>query len=256
VAQQEIIRLTVTESTNSVALKAGENGADSGTVIVAESQTEGRGRLNRSWISPPGMGLYFSLLLRPQLAPEDLPKITLAAGLAICEAVEKEYPLSLQIKWPNDLLLAGRKLAGILTETGSISGAPPGQTPYVVIGVGLNLYPPEGGFSAELKNRVTALALHTDKKISADGLLTECVSSIEGIVKYLEKGQFSEILKAWKQRDATLGKVLTWITLQGEKITGVSLGPDAEGLLQVRDQRGIIHEVLSGDVELEGKIPG
>jgi BirA family biotin operon repressor/biotin-[acetyl-CoA-carboxylase] ligase len=254
VATREIIRLKVAESTNSVALERGEKGAAPGTVVVADSQTGGRGRLKRSWLSPPGMGLYFSLLLRPDLAVESLPKITLAAGLAICKAVEFEYGVFPQIKWPNDLLLEGRKFGGILTETGDLQNISNRQKPLVVVGVGLNLYLPESGFPPELMGRATSLSLHTDKKISADILLEACVNAIEEVLQSLEKGYFSKILSAWKQRDAAQGKILTWVTPHGKKVAGLSLGPDADGILHIRDQSGTIHEVLSGDVNLVGKI--
>ncbi len=252
--EREIIRLKVTESTNSVALAAIEKEAASGTIVVADSQTGGRGRLNRNWLSPPGMGLYFSVILQPKLAAENLPKITLAAGLAICKAIETEYGIVPQIKWPNDLLLAGRKFGGILTETGALQIMPNGRRPSVVVGVGLNLYQPEGGFQAELKKSATSLSLHTDRKISKERLLEICVIAIEEMVLRLEKGHFPKILQAWKQRDATLGKILTWVTPQGKKVTGVSLGPDADGILHIKDQAGTIHEVLSGDVNLVGRI--
>lgn len=252
---RKIIRMNVTESTNSVALDAGELGAPPGTVVLADSQTGGRGRLNRRWLSPPGMGLYFSLVLRPVLAAEDLPKITLAAGLAVSKAVEDEYDVSLQIKWPNDLLLGGRKFGGILTETGSMQKMSPGQYPLVVVGVGLNLFPPHGGFPSELKERATSLSLHVDRKIASEILLEACAKAIEEMLQRLETGDFPAILSEWMQRDATKDKVLTWITPQGKEVTGVSLGPGADGVLHIRDLAGTIHTVLSGDVNLVGKIP-
>lgn len=251
---RKIIRLKVTGSTNSVALAEGEKGALPGTVVVADSQTGGRGRLNRNWLSPPDMGLYFSVLLRPDLVAEDLPKITLAAGLAICQAVEIEYGVVPQIKWPNDLLLAGRKFGGILTETGALQIMPNRQKPLVVVGVGLNLHQPESGFPSDLKQRATSLSLHTDREILADTLLEACIRSIEEVVQRLERGDFQVILAEWRERDAIGDKVLTWVTPKGEKVTGKSLGPDAEGMLRIRDQAGSIHEVLSGDINLIGKI--
>ena len=255
-AAREIIRLDVAESTNSLALEAGEKGAASGTVFVADSQARGRGRLNRSWLSPSGMGLYFSVLLRPEVAAEDLPKITLAAGLGICKTVEAIYGLSPQIKWPNDLLLSGKKFGGILTETGSLQGISAGAPPVVVIGVGMNLFPPEGGFPPELRDRATSLALHVNREISADVLLAAGVEAIEKVVARLEKGDFPEIIREWKQRDASRGKILTWITPLGKKVTGVSLGPDEHGMLRIRDKGGEIHTVISGDLKLAGKILG
>jgi len=247
---RNIIRLGVTESTNSAALGVGQQGAAPGTVIVAETQTGGRGRLNRSWLSLPGMGLYFSIILRPRLASEHLPKVTLAAGLALCKVVETEYGISPKIKWPNDLLLAGRKFGGILTETGDVSNMATGQQPLVVVGVGLNLFPPEGGFPDDLQERATALSLHTDITISDESLLLASIVAIEKEVQRLEKGDFAAILKEWTQRDGVYGKNLTWVTHKGQEVTGISLGPDAEGLLRIRDQAGDIHTVISGDLKL------
>jgi len=251
--ERNIIRLEVTESTNSVALTAGLQGAAPGTVVVAESQTGGRGRLNRSWLSLPGMGLYFSIILKPMLAPEHLPKITLAAGLALCKAVEAEYSLFPKIKWPNDLLLDDRKFGGILTETESVTGSDSIST-LVVVGVGLNLFTPEGGFPPDIEKIATAVSAHTEREIMPEILLDTCIAAVEGELLRLEKGEFSIILEEWLQRDAIRDKVLTWVTPKGEPVTGVSLGPDADGLLRIRDQAGDIHTAISGDVKLVGKI--
>ena len=251
--KREIVRLEVTESTNSYALDLAKRGATPGTVVIADSQTDGRGRLKRSWLSPPGMGLYFSLILQPDLAAQDLPKITLAAGLAICKAVAVECAVFPQIKWPNDILMAGRKLGGILTETGTSQSPDFDQKTLVVVGVGLNLYEPEDGFPAALKERATSLVRYTDKKIVPEKLLEQCISELENVVKRLEKGDFPTILGEWKQRDAIKEKELSWVSPQGKKVTGRSLGPDADGILHIRDKKtGLIHEVISGDVELAG----
>ncbi|MFC1845308.1 biotin--[acetyl-CoA-carboxylase] ligase [Thermodesulfobacteriota bacterium] len=249
---RNIIRLDVTESTNSVALEAGQQDAVPGTVVVAEAQTGGRGRLNRSWLSLPEMGLYFSIILKPRLPPEHLPKVTLAAGLAICKAVEEEYFLSPKIKWPNDLLLDNRKFGGILTETESVTGSNSTST-LVVVGVGLNLFPPKAGFPPDIEKIATALSVHTDREILSEVLLETCILAVEKELQRLEKGDFSIILEEWLQRDAIEDKVLTWVTPKGEAVTGVSLGPDADGLLRIQDKAGDIHTVISGDVNLVTK---
>jgi BirA family biotin operon repressor/biotin-[acetyl-CoA-carboxylase] ligase len=200
------------------------------------------------------MGLYFTIILRPRLAPEQLPKVTLAAGLAVCKAVETEYGVLPKIKWPNDLLLGGSKFAGILSETGSMQNESTEQEPLVVVGVGINLFPPEGGFPAELKEQATALSLHVDREIAAEKLLEACVIAIEKEVRSLVMGDFQTILKEWMQRDAIKDKILTWVTPKGQKITGVSLGPDADGILHIRDEAGAIHTALSGDIKLVGEM--
>lgn len=250
---RKIIRLEVTESTNSVALELGEKGASDGTVVVSSAQTGGRGRLNRPWLSLPGMGLYFSIILRPDLPPEHLPKVTLAAGLAICKTVETEYALQPKIKWPNDLLINGQKFGGILTESGSVTNLASEQKPLVVIGVGLNLFPPDGGFPTELKELATSLSLHIDQEISAEKLLERCASAIEEVLQRMERGDFPAILEEWKQRDASKDKILTWVTPQGMEVTGISLGPDADGVLRIKDRAGETHTVISGDVSLAAK---
>lgn len=248
-----IIRLNITESTNSVALQAGEQGAAPGTVVVADAQTGGRGRLNRPWLSWPGTGLYFSIILRPKLAPENLPRVTLAAGLATSKGVEDACTIVPQIKWPNDLFLEGKKFGGILCETGSMQSIAAGVQPLVVVGIGLNLYTPPGGFPPELKDRATVLADFVDRKISADKLLHRCVAAVESEVVRLEKGDFPLILAEWQQRDACRDRVLTWVTPQGREVTGVSLGPGADGGLRIEDRQGRVHSVISGDVNLAAK---
>ncbi len=252
---RNIIRLDTTESTNSVALEAGRQGAASGTVIVAETQTGGRGRLKRSWLSLPGMGLYFSIILRPELAPQHLPKITLAAGVAVCLAIERKLGLRPQIKWPNDILLEDKKVGGILSETGPVGQTSTGQQTLVVVGIGLNIKEPTGGFPPDLKEKATAFSEHLDKAVAREELVLPIADGLDRGVALLEKGDFPKILKEWMQRDASQGKVLTWVTPQGGKVTGLSLGPDPEGVLRIRGQAGTIHTVLSGDVSLVGKIP-
>jgi BirA family biotin operon repressor/biotin-[acetyl-CoA-carboxylase] ligase len=156
--KREIVRFEVVESTSSEALELGRQGAATGTVVVAESQTGGRGRLNRNWLSPPGTGLYFSIILRPVLEANDLPKITLAAGVAVCKAIELELGVLPKIKWPNDLLLDDKKFGGILSETGSVTETSANQQTLVIVGIGLNIQEPAGGFPSDLQITATSLS--------------------------------------------------------------------------------------------------
>jgi len=236
-----------TGSTNQVALNLGRQGEEAGTLVVAESQSCGRGRLDRVWLSPPGQGLYFSIILRPRLEPADLSKITLVAALAVCKAVEEVTRLSPGIKWPNDLLLAGKKFCGILTETGPISG---GKPPMVVLGIGINVLTPLDHFPAELRERVTSLAVSGVEAVRRGELLVAIVQAVEIELMRLEQGEFAAVLKDWRCRDATLGKRLAWLTPTGQVVEGVALGPDAAGVLHIRDDSGWDHEVLSGDLHL------
>lgn len=234
-------------STNTVALEKGRNGAPAGTLVLADAQEGGRGRLGRAWVSPPGAGLYFSMITRPRLCPAELPRITLAVGLALCLALEKGLGITPEIKWPNDILLAGKKCGGILTEAAAIRA----DTALVVIGVGMNLTTPLALFPRELQPRVTSL--HEQVKVLPDRgiLLLAFVEEIAAMLFRLEQGEFPDILAGWRKRDATFGKTLSWLTLGGTIVTGISEGPDGHGQLQIRDREGHLHAVLSGDLSLK-----
>ena len=236
-----------TPSTNTLALALGREGAPAGTVVLAESQSQGRGRLGKSWLSPPAGGLYFSLILRSRLAPEELARITLVAGLGACLALEEHTGLRPRLTWPNDLLLAGKKGGGILAECGWS-----GQTPttLVVLGVGLNVATPLAAFPAELQGKATSLLLASGREYSRGALLPVLLRHLERVLARLEEGEFPTLLAAWRERDAHLHATLRWLTPDGQVVAGRSLGPDESGLLHIQDQEGIIHPVLSGDLEL------
>jgi len=240
-----------TGSTNQVAIDMAKIGAPTDTVVAAESQTGGRGRLGRSWHSPAGSGLYFSMIMRPALPPEDLSKITLAAGLALCLAVEKVTDLALMLKWPNDLFLEGRKLGGILAETVNIKGEPT----VVVLGIGLNVNAGAAVFPADLQERATSLLIETGRVYRRSELLAAIVTELQGQVRRFERSGFKGILDDWRKRDLSLGRELAWLTLNGRVVRGVSLGPDDSGQLLIKDAEGKIHEVLSGDLSL-GSVHG
>ena len=243
-----VLLLTETGSTNEVAIGLADEGAAAYSIVLAESQTEGRGRLGKRWQSPPDSGLYFSLILRPHLDPGDMPKITLAAGLAVCAAIEKISGLSLLIKWPNDILLDGRKLGGILSEVADLQGDD--SRPAVVLGVGLNINTPLSAFPEELQDTAVSLAVHSGHEYLRGEILVAIVAEIKKIVARFEHEGFVKILEEWRRRDATLGRELAWVTLGGTIVRGISMGPDASGQLLIRDKNGLIHEVLSGDINM------
>lgn len=242
-----LVVLTETVSTNSDALELGRRGAPAGTVVLARSQTGGRGRLGKTWLSPADSGLYFSLLLRPALDPADLPKITLAAGVALCRAAARFCHTAPQMKWPNDLLLDGKKCGGILAES-EFGKAP---HPLVVLGIGLNVSTPPAVFPEELRNKVTSLCQHSRKPICRTTLLENILAALDTIMARMEAGDFAALLAEWRSFDAALGRRLTWVTTGRQAVNGVSLGPDEEGRLHIRDDQGRTHEVLSGDIRLQ-----
>ena len=242
--------LEATDSTNNVAMVLARENAPAGTLVVAESQSAGRGRLSRQWLSPAGCGLYVSFLLRPQLDVADLPKLTLAAGVALCRAVSRASGVRVQLKWPNDLLLQGRKCGGILTEATGVVGDGPVA---VILGIGINVNTPRESFPEELRERATSLSATAGRECPRGLLLGALVEEVDGVVRRMEAGDFAAILAEWREYDGLAGQCLSWLTPQQTIVTGVSLGPDAEGRLHIRDDCGIVHEVLSGDLTLTGE---
>ncbi len=270
-----------TDSTNRLAQELISRG-ETGALVVAESQSRGRGRLSRQWHSPAGVGIYCSLIYRPRLAPEDLAKLTLAAGLAVALALEKGTGLVPGLKWPNDILLAGKKCGGILCEcclessAGGATGIVPDpdprtgpatfasglndregkkgsgarNRPAVVVGIGLNVNTTAAMIPPELRDRATSLRLAANRSWDRGILLEAIIEELDGQVVALEQGRFPSILAAWRQRDALLGRALDWLTPAGEVVHGTALGPDADGTLQIRDRQGKIHQVMSGDLTL------
>jgi len=250
-ANRQVLYLEETESTNDDALRLAREGAPSGTVVVAESQSKGRGRLGRQWFSKPGAALTFSYLLRPSLDADSIPQLTMVAGLAVADAITRQTGLPLMIKWPNDVLASGRKVAGMLCEFFALDGNTDSDQ-VVIIGVGINVFTGQEAFPAELRKKAGSLLQAEAGKISRALLMIEIVRELEKqLGRFFEQG-FHPILQDWKKRDATLKKRLAWVGLKGQVIEGISLGPDEKGVLRIVDDQGTIHEVLSGDLSLKG----
>lgn len=237
-----------TGSTNDLALTLSNTGAADSTLIVADSQSAGRGRLEgRTWHSPPGTGLYFSLILRPRLEPADFPKLTLAAGLALCKGLESHTACRPGLKWPNDLFLHGKKCGGILTETQALAGI--GQTA-AVIGIGLNVNTPQDAFAGDLRNKATSLLVESGIHHDRGPLLAAILAELDLVTARLGQGGFPGILAEWRQRDIHAGRQVSWVNTQGRVVSGLSLGPDEEGFLRIRDDRNQLHTIISGDISL------
>ncbi len=246
-ASHPVIVLDETISTNSDAMMLGRRGQQAGTVVIARSQTGGKGRLGKTWLSPAGTGLYFSIILRPLLELADLPKITLAAGVALCRAIGSSCSVSPMIKWPNDLLIDGRKCGGILTESYLENARPP----LVVLGIGINISTSPSFFPPDLQHKATSLQQHCPTIVNAKKLLVSIIMEVDDVILAMEKGKFHHLLQQWRGYDATKGKKLTWLTTGRRPVCGISLGPDEEGRLHIRDDHGQVFEVLSGDIQLQ-----
>ncbi len=230
-------------STNTIAVELAGEGANHGTIIHADCQTGGRGRAGRQFISPAG-GLYFSLILRPQLETRDLPLVTLAAGVGICTTIRQITDKNVQLKWPNDLYLSGQKLAGILTESGPIRSG--GQAEFIVIGVGINMNPADAAFPAPLQEKVISLAEMVrslpDRNSLLQSLVTAMVSSVQKL--YSDK---TAVLAAWRQFDYLMDRQLNYHT-SGEIIPATGRGLADDGQYVIVDHRGTRHHVVAGDL--------
>lgn len=226
-------------STMDEAFKLGMEGAPEGTVVCAEMQTKGRGRLGRSWVSPKYKGIYCSIILRPKLSPSDLAKLTLLSAVAVAEAVEKSAGIQAMIKWPNDLLIKNKKLAGILTEL----RAEVDQMKFVVIGIGLNV----NNTSAQLVEGATSLKNETSQSFSRVEILQEILRAFERWYIRCHHGDFEAVLLAWKDRAHTLGKRVR-VTDPASVTEGVAVDLDHDGGLLIRQDSGVVVKKMAGDV--------
>ncbi len=245
---RQIPHYTSLDSTNRKAFELAADGAGHGEVVVAETQSAGRGRLGKSWQSPAGKGLYFSLIVRPDLSRDDYPKITMTAGLAIAEYLEKKCQKDVFLKWPNDIYMSGKKCCGILAEA-SLQ-AQSAACRFAIIGVGLNVLTEFADFPKEIEDNATSLFIETGRKLDMDKLLESICSEVLITIEKLSRDGFADILYQWKARDILRDKWLTWVTNSGEVVAGRSEGPDENGQLLVRDSNGRLHEVISGDISL------
>ena len=228
-------------STNDLAKELAAQGAPEGTLVVAEAQTGGRGRLGRQWESPPGTGLYVSLLLRPQLPPTEMPQITLTTAVAVARAVTRVTGVAPGIKWPNDLLLDGKKLGGILTEMETESE----QIRHLVVGLGLNVNNP--AFTKELEPLATSLVLATGRPHSRLKILQAWLEEFEELYGRFLAREFAGILDEWRRLTVTLGRRVT--VRQGPvTICGQALEVAPDGALLVETEAGEVVRVTSGEI--------
>lgn len=238
------IHLQQTDSTNRVAREQAVTGAPSGSVVWADSQVAGKGQHGRSFVSPMG-GLYFSLILRPELPPERLPLITLATGLACRDILANHYNLNAQLKWPNDLFLHGKKVGGILCESFFEQQAGPSRAT-VIIGVGINCNGGPEDFPTALQPLVTTIAQVKQALIEIPLLLERLVEAVEESVLQLG-GKISPLLDRWQEHDYLLGQSLRY-THGTEEITGVGKGISHDGRYRLTDDQGREHTIVGGQL--------
>jgi BirA family biotin operon repressor/biotin-[acetyl-CoA-carboxylase] ligase len=240
VAGWDVLLLTETSSTNDVAREQARKGARAGFVVGASRQTRGRGRLGRTWESSAGHGLYVSILLRPGLSAMEAGRLTILSSVAAAEAVEALAGFRPQIKWPNDLVVDGRKLGGLLIET-EREGA---GLAHAVIGIGLNVRQGVDDFSPEVRGLATSLNLVTGRLFRRADLLVALLQALE----HRLVAPFEAARQAWEASSLTLGQRVTLTTVQGRR-HGQALGLDESGALLLRGESGEIETVTAGDMQ-------
>jgi biotin-[acetyl-CoA-carboxylase] ligase BirA-like protein len=234
-------------STNEWAKKLASQGAPEGWVAIAETQTHGRGRLDREWISPLG-GLWFSLILRPKKGSAKAAELTFVAGIAVAETLHEQYGLKTQTRWPNDVLVNGRKICGILGEA-TMKGK---EIDAVVLGIGVNANLAERVLPESVRARATSLETELNRAIRLEELFNRLLEKLEVTYALYMKRGFSPILKKWKRYAGFLGQEVE-VTEGNEKITGLAYDVGNDGSLILMLENGAFKHVFAGDVSLRTK---
>ncbi len=244
---RKVLVFESTASTNDVAERLADEGAPGGLAVFAESQTDGRGRHGRSWISPPRKGLWLTLLLRPALAPHAAQRLTVLAGVALAEALRRVSELPVRIKWPNDLLCRGRKVAGILTEI----SAEPDLVRHALIGVGINVNLETADFPDHLRGMATSLKIEAGRAFPRVPLAAAFLAEVERAEPLLSDAEFPRLIERWVELDETLGRQVSITGAGARKICGLAMNLDTDGALLVRCDDGRMERVIAGDVTLD-----
>ena len=234
-------------STNTVAKALAADGAVEGTIVVSEAQGAGRGRLSRGWFSPAGKGIWFSLILRPDFLPQDAPKCTLLAAVAVVRAI-RQFSLSVGIKWPNDILFEGRKLVGILTEM----SAEMERVNYIVIGTGINVNMDTADFPPEVVEIATSLSIMKGEHLPRVKLLQAVLTAMEELYLDVLQNGFVSVLDEWRQYSVTLGQEVRVLGIH-ESFVGKAVDIDEDGALLVDTEHGR-RRVLAGDVSIRPRL--
>ncbi len=240
---REIFCFDTAGSTNTLAMEHARSGFADGTVFIADSQNSGRGRLGRTWVSPPGKNISMSILLKPEMLPRDAPVLTLLAAVASVSAIRRSVPVPVTIKWPNDMMVGVKKLGGILTETRSSAG----RIEAAVIGIGLNVNGTAEDFPDEIRSAATSLRDETGETHSRSRLAASMISELDSWYDILMREGKGPVLSEWVRLCSTLGRAVR-VAMAESEMTGVAEGIDEEGLLILRLPDQSISKISAGDV--------
>lgn len=239
---QTIYAFDTIDSTNTYAKLLTSGGCSEGTLVIAEEQSQGRGRAGRSWFSEKGNNLTFSIILKPKIKPDSIGIISLYASLAVAQSIENIAHLIPECKWPNDVLLDGKKVCGILSD-GVFDN---GQLSYAIVGIGINVN--QTAFPDEIIKTATSLSLSTGKNYNRVEVLAVVIGQLEILYDKILLGQLGEILVSWKKYCSLFGKKIT-IDQQGAVVSGtvITIGDDGGLILQID---GIEKKIFAGDITI------
>lgn len=235
-----------TSSTNDIVEKLARDGVGEGVVVFAEAQSKGRGRLGRQWLSPAGKGLWFSILLRPNLRPQEVTQLTVAAATAMARAIEEQTGVTPEIKWPNDLMIGGKKVCGILTEL----SAELDHVKYVILGIGVDVNLALNEFPSDLRKIATSLRIAAGCTIHRAELAVAILQELDREYARVLQGRFTDVADEWEQRCTTLGQLVS-VRLGDRALRGRAEALDESGALLLRTEHGRLERIIGGDVTVE-----
>jgi len=244
---KQIQLLEKTVSTNNQAFSLAFKGAPEGTAVLADCQTGGKGRLSRSWFSPPGKNIYTTVVLRPQMEPALAPQITLISGVAVAELLNRYCPGKVSLKWPNDVLIGGRKVCGILAESRSSAV----KIEYIVVGIGININMTEEDLDEDLRRIATSLKIETGRDYVREEVAARLYESLEKWYLIFRDSGFAPVREKWLECAGMTGKEICYVS-QGATVKGRVAGMDNDGAL-LCDVNGEIKRLLAGEITLAEK---
>ncbi len=242
---REIIFFDTLNSTNTSAMEFAEKGCPEGTVIIADSQTSGKGRLGRKWLSPPGKNLYMSIILRPTFSPRDAAIVTLMSAVACASSIKKLLAIPISIKWPNDIIVSNRKLGGILTEI----KADMDRIFHAVIGIGININLAVEEMPEDIKGIATSIKNETGNVVSRTQTALEILTELDKWYILLLTSGNKPIIQEWRRLSSTIGRRVK-ITVGDKIFAGIAEDIDEEGMLLVKQHDNSIKKISAGDVTI------
>jgi len=229
-------------STNDEAFRLGVQGAPEGTALIAESQSAGKGRMQRTWHSPPGANIYTSVILRPRFEPDLAPRISLAAGLAVAETLDPYCPGKVSLKWPNDVQIGGKKVCGILTQMKTATGV----IDFVVVGIGVNVNWNLKEFPEDIQKMATSLSVEAGREVSRLELIILLYENLAKCYSELSQNGFAPLRKKWLDRTTMIGKPVS-VIFGKETINGEAADLDEDGSLVILVDGNKKVKVAAGD---------